>query len=68
MNWSLHIGADPAFPRVSKRESSRAACLLTASRRMAPGESLRLVAPSGAAETMDAAQVRAALDVGRMGA
>jgi len=65
MNWSLHLGADPAFPRVSKRESSRRACLLTASRRLEPGESARLVAPDGQAETLDAAQVAAEMDVER---
>lgn len=68
--WEAHIGnlMDPQTARLSIRRSSRDACLLTASRRMAPGESVRLVAPGGQAETLDAAQVRAALDVGRMGA
>lgn len=70
MNWTIHLGGlgDASTARISKRESSREACLLTAVRRADAGEVVVIVGPDGAAEKMDKAGAGAALDVARIGA
>lgn len=64
--WEAHIGGlmDAQTARLSIRRSSRAAVLLTANMRRLPSESVRVVAPDGQAETLDAAK----LDAERAGA
>lgn len=69
MNWMIHIGGlgDASTARISRRESSRMACLLFATRRAEPGEVVVIVGPEGTITT-DKAGADAALDLERLGA